>query len=104
MPPFSKSKKSAFGFDEKVLSWLSAISGEIWSAAKDETKLREIAKMIRQNWDAVKAKIEAKGSTKEVTAFESLVAKTDAAKISTDYAKLATPILDEVDNLEKVFS
>lgn len=77
---------------------------EIWSAAKDEAKLGETARMIRQNWDAVKAKIEAKGGKKESATFESLVVKTDTAKTPADYAKLATPILDEVDNLEKVFA
>lgn len=77
---------------------------EIWSQAKDETKLRETARMIRQNWDAVRAKIEARGGKKQAAAFETLVVKTDAARTSTDYAKLATPILDEVDNLEKVFA
>ena len=77
---------------------------EIWAAAKDEAKLRETAKMIRQNWDAVKAKIEAKGGKKESATFESLVIKTDKAKTPSDYAKLAAPILDEVDNLEKVFA
>lgn len=77
---------------------------EIWSQAKDEAKLRETAKMIRQDWNAVKAKIEAKGGTKEAAAFENLVVKTDSAKTPADYAKLATPILDEVDNLEKVFA
>ncbi len=76
---------------------------EIWSAAQDESKLRETAQMIRQNWDAVKAKIEAKGGKKEAAAFENLVVKIEAAKTPADYAKLATPILDEVDNLEKVF-
>lgn len=76
---------------------------EIWAAAKDEAKLRETARMIRPNWDAVKAKIEANGGKKEAANFEALIVKTDAAKTSIDYAKLATPILDEVDNLEKVF-
>lgn len=76
---------------------------EIWAAAKDEAKLRETALMIRQNWDAVRAKVEAKGGKKEGATFEKLVVKTEAARASADYAKLATPILDEVDNLEKVF-
>jgi hypothetical protein len=77
---------------------------EIWSQAKDEAKLRETARMIRQNWDAVKSKIEARGGKKEAAAFENLVVKTDRARTSADYAKLAAPILDEVDNLEKVFA
>lgn len=76
---------------------------EIRAAAKDEAKLRETAKLIRQNWDAVKGKIEAKGGKKEAAVFEGLVVKIEAAKTSAAYAKLATPILDEVDNLEKVF-
>jgi len=76
---------------------------EIWAAAKDEAKLQETAKLIRQNWDTVKSKIEAKGGKKQAAVFENLVVKTEAAKTLADYAKLATPILDEVDNLEKVF-
>lgn len=76
---------------------------EIWAAAKDEAKLQETAKLIRQSWDAVRAIIEAKGGKREAAAFENLVVKTDAAKTPIDYAKLAAPILDEVDNLEKVF-
>ena len=76
---------------------------EIWSEAKDETKLLETAKMIRQNWDAVKGKIDAKGGKKVAAVFEALVVKTDAAKTPAEFSKLAKPILDEVDNLEKVF-
>lgn len=76
---------------------------EIWAAAKDEAKLQETAKLIRQSWDAVRATIEAKGGKREAAAFENLVVKTDQARSSADYAKLAAPILDEVDNLEKVF-
>jgi hypothetical protein len=76
---------------------------EIWSQAKDEAKLLETAKMIRRNWDAVKGKIDAKGGKKAVAVFEALVVKTDAAKTPAEFAKLATPILNEVDNLEKVF-
>lgn len=52
----------------------------------------------------MKAKIEAKGGTKEAAVFDGLVVKTEAAKTPADYAKLAAPILDEVDNLEKVFA
>ena len=61
------------------------------------------AQAIRQTWNSVKPKVEAKGGTKQAQNFETLVAKTDAAANIADYAKVATPILDEVDNLEKVF-
>ncbi len=51
----------------------------------------------------MQAKVEANGGKKEAAAFEKLVVKTDASRAAADYGKLATPILDEVDNLEKVF-
>lgn len=76
---------------------------EVWSMAKDEAKLKSTAQAIRQTWNAVKPKVEAKGGAKQAQNFETLVAKTDAAQNVGDYAKTATPILDEVDNLEKVF-
>lgn len=76
---------------------------EIWSMAKDEAKLKSTAQAMRQTWNAVKPQVEAKGGTKQAQNFEMLVAKADAAQNASDYAKVATPILDEVDNLEKVF-
>ena len=76
---------------------------EIWSMAKDDAKLKSTAQAIRQTWNSVKPKVEAKGGTKQAQNFETLVAKTDSAQTVSDYAKAATPILDEVDNLEKVF-
>lgn len=70
---------------------------------KDEAKLKSTAAAMRQTWNAVKPKVEAKGASKEAAKFESLVAQTEKAASVADYAKVATPILDEVDNLEKVF-
>ncbi len=76
---------------------------EILAMTKDDAKLKMTAQAIRQTWNAVKPKIEAKGATKVAAKFESLVAQTEKAASIADYAKVATPILDEVDNLEKVF-
>lgn len=76
---------------------------EIWSMAKDVAKLKSTAVAIRQTWNAVKPKLEAKGAAKVTAKFESLVAQSEKAISIPDYAKVATPILDEVDNLEKVF-
>lgn len=59
--------------------------------------------MIRETWNADKPKIEAKGAGKVAAKFESLVAQAEKAASVADYTKVATPILDEVDNLEKVF-
>jgi hypothetical protein len=76
---------------------------QIWSAAKDSAMLKETAQHIRDTWDAVRPDVEARGATKEVAAFDALVARTDAAKTPAEYGRLATPILDEVDKLENVF-
>ncbi len=76
---------------------------EILAITKDEAKLKMTAQAIRQTWNAVKPKIEAKGADKVAAKFESLVAQTEKASTIADFSKVATPILDEVDNLEKVF-
>lgn len=76
---------------------------EILTMTKDEAKLKLTAQAIRQTWNQVKPKIEAKNATKETAKFESLVAQTEKAASIADYAKIVAPILDEVDNLEKVF-
>lgn len=76
---------------------------EILAMTNDEAKLKLTAQAIRQTWNAVKPKMEAKGAGKETAKFESLVAQTEKAASIADYSKVATPILDEVDNLEKVF-
>ena len=58
---------------------------------------------MRRTWNAVRPSILARGGTTQVQKFDGLVASVEAAKLSRDYAHLATPVLDEVDNLEKVF-
>lgn len=47
--------------------------------------------------------MEAKGAGKKVAKFELLVVQTERAASIANYLKIATPILDEVDNPEKVF-
>ena len=76
---------------------------ELLAMDKDEAKLKSTTAEMRQTWNAVKPQIEAKGATKVAAKFESLVAQMEKAASVADYAKVATPILDEVDNLEKVF-
>ena len=76
---------------------------EIWVINKDEAKLKQTVAAIRQTWNAVKPKMEAKGASKEEAKFESLVVQAEKAVTIAEYSKVAMPILDEVDNLEKVF-
>jgi hypothetical protein len=75
---------------------------EIWAEAKDAGKLQATAREMRKTWNAVRPSIEAKNPA-VAKKFEGLVAQVEAAKAPADYAKVAKPVLDEVDNLEKVF-
>lgn len=76
---------------------------EIWSAEKDTKKLQAIAVEMRRTWDAVRPAVESHKGTAEAKKFDDLVAKVEQAKTPDECARLATPVLDEVDNLEKVF-
>jgi hypothetical protein len=75
---------------------------ETWAQAKDANKLQATAREMRQTWDALRPSIEAKSAT-EAKKFDALVARVESAKTPADYARVATPVLDEVDNLEKLF-
>lgn len=76
---------------------------EVWSAGKNEARLRETAEGLRRTWMTLRPLVESRGSAAEAKKFGELVSQVEAAKTPTDFGKLATPILDEVDNLEKVF-
>ncbi|WP_234711195.1 hypothetical protein [Nostoc punctiforme] len=76
---------------------------EIWSITGNTSQLKTTASEMRRTWNAVRPSILARGGTTQVQKFDGLVASVEAAKLSRDYAHLATPVLDEVDNLEKVF-
>lgn len=75
---------------------------EIWAASNDASKLQTTATQMKNTWDALRPSIESHNAA-EAKKFGSLVTQLDAAKTASDYARLAKPILDEVDNLEKVF-
>jgi hypothetical protein len=77
---------------------------EIWAAAGDRVRLRETASAMRRTWNAVRPRVEARGGATEAARFEGLVRRVEAATAPTDYARLATPILDAVDTLEQVFT
>jgi hypothetical protein len=77
---------------------------EMGVEAKDQTQLKTAVAALRKNWDSVKAAVRAKGGNAEAQRFDVLMAQAEAAKTPEDYAKVAKPMLDEVDNLEKVFS
>ncbi|MDQ6738211.1 MAG: hypothetical protein M3Z30_11005 [Gemmatimonadota bacterium] len=76
---------------------------EIWAAQRDLPKLRRTAADLRKTWDAVRSDEISHGGSAPAARADSLVAQLDSARTVTSYAKLATPILDLVDALEKPF-
>jgi hypothetical protein len=75
---------------------------EVWAQAKDANKLQETARQMRQTWDSLRHSIE-NHSAVEAKKFDALLARVESAITPADYARVATPVLDEVDNLEKLF-
>jgi hypothetical protein len=76
---------------------------EIWSANGNTARLKTTATEFSQTWQALRPMVQARNST-EAKAFDAIVAQTQTAKSPAEYGRLATPILDAVDNLEKVFN
>jgi hypothetical protein len=76
---------------------------EIGVAAKEKDRLKAAATGLRTTWDKVRPAVKTRGGDAEAKRFDALVAQVEAAKSVDDYSRLVTPILDEVDNLEKVF-
>jgi len=78
---------------------------ELWAEVGDLAKLDAATTAMRQTWNAVRKTVEGRPNGVAVAAsFEALVSRADAATTVSDYAAVATPILDEVDKLEGVFT
>jgi PBP1b-binding outer membrane lipoprotein LpoB len=75
---------------------------EVWAQAKDANKLQVTARDMRQTWDNLRPSIETHSAT-EAKKFDTLVAQVESAKTPAASAQVATPVLNEVDNLEKLF-
>ena len=75
---------------------------EVWAQAQDANKLQATAREMRRTWDSLKPSIEAHSVT-EAKTFDALVMRVESAKTPTGYARAATLVLNEVDNLEKLF-
>jgi hypothetical protein len=75
---------------------------EVWAQAKDANKLQATTHQMRRTWDSLRPTISAKSAT-EAKKFEALVAQAESARTPADYTRVATLILNEVDNLETLF-
>jgi hypothetical protein len=75
---------------------------EVWAQAQDTNKLQATGREMRRTWDSLRPSIETH-SAAEAKKFDALVARVESAKTPADYARVATPVLNEVDNLEELF-
>ena len=75
---------------------------EIWAEAKDANNLQSTAREMRGTWDSLRKSVEAR-SAPEAKKFGALVAQVESARTPSDYASVAPLVLNEVDNLEKLF-
>ena len=76
---------------------------EVWAGPGDLKRLQQVASEIQSTWSKVRPAIEAKGASRVSKSFSALVDRVAAAKTAQEYEASAGPLLDEVDNLEKVF-
>ncbi|MBV8886372.1 MAG: hypothetical protein JO235_20590 [Chroococcidiopsidaceae cyanobacterium CP_BM_RX_35] len=77
---------------------------EVGAAANSMTQLQETAKDISQTWNAVRPVVESHGGLAQAQKFDRLVVQVEAAKSLSQYSRLATPFLNQVDNLEQIFT
>ncbi len=76
---------------------------EVWSAASNKGKLQSTVRDMRQAWSRVRPSVESHGGQTVAAKFDALVSRAELAKTTGAFKSVAKPILDEVDNLEKVF-
>jgi hypothetical protein len=75
---------------------------EVWAQVQDANKLQATAREMRRTWNSLKPTIEARSAT-EAKTFDAMVAQVESARTPAGYAREATLVLNEVDNLEKLF-
>ncbi len=67
-------------------------------------RLRRTAADIRTTWDAVRSRVMENGGGAAAEDFDAIVQRVEESRTPADYAAVATPVLDEVDRLEAVFT
>jgi hypothetical protein len=77
---------------------------EIWSEMKNANKLADIVNKMHLTWQNLMPTLIAEGGSKEIKKFGEIMKHLEMAKTPEEYGRLATSVLDEVDNLERVFT
>lgn len=76
---------------------------EVDAASGNLAQLQTTTHQMTQTWQAVRPAVVRHGGTAQAQQFDTLVAQANQAKTVSDYGQLATPILNQVDQLEAVF-
>jgi hypothetical protein len=76
---------------------------EIWAAQNDRAKLAQTKQDLRRLWDEVRPQVASRNPT-QAKHTDDLVVRIEQATTPAQIRGLATPFLDEVDLLEKVFT
>ncbi|MGA7936817.1 MAG: hypothetical protein WCA35_24890 [Kovacikia sp.] len=77
---------------------------EIWSERGNTAKLKTVADRINQTWSSLRPEIQTLHVPAQVQQFDdTLVALVQTATSPTEYRLLATPLLVEVNNLQRLF-
>lgn len=77
---------------------------EIWAEARDPAQLRATAAGLRRTWASAEPRVLAHGGAAEAARFGALAARVGRAETPDEFAKLAPPVLGEVEKLEAVFT
>ena len=77
---------------------------EIWAEARDNAKLAQTASAIKQTWEELRPGVIERGGAAQALRFDSVVARVTSARTPAQYEKTVTPVLDQVDVLEAVFT
>lgn len=76
---------------------------EIWAGRNDLAKLASTRADLRRTWDAVKPNVISHGGAVAAARTDTLIMRLVAATTAKEYARVATPFLEVVDELEKPF-
>lgn len=77
---------------------------EIWAARGDMTRPERVRSAMQEIWGGLGPQVEQRGGTAAAVDFGRLMERLERARSPADFASLATPILDDVDKLEAVFT
>jgi hypothetical protein len=76
---------------------------EILSEEKDIDKLSNLVIRMHLIWQGLIPQLIKEGDTREIKNFSEIMKRLERAKTPEEYNRLANQVLDEIDNMEKIF-